>query len=703
MNEDAMTIKPPPQTVSGYERRWTETSLLFPEESLQHLSREEATRCQALIGHGEIFGVWETPEAMIGNRRLTGSQGRIDLRERIGAMLPEEIQPSAALDILLDDGVLQIARYALLLRLGPVGMRKAANGCSLDATTALNRLQGGIPRIFAKCIARRLDRHEPMVGGLLAHLTAEDVTELQKNRACRIELDRMRRLAEMGLWYDAPPKYDITRTTNPKGERATPAPEEKSAEYQPIPDAYLEQMGPRVLWIVEELGPNLLHLLEAIPELFKGIVSPEAKKRRLARYFEENTWRDRKGNPLAAPPFALKIGDGYGFAGASNPHEWPIRTWAHVQNLSATLQAAHLWIALLALAGRDSEVQTLKRGCIFWDRDSKRYAGGKTYKLSSLLGGEERDWPAPEALVLALGQQRRLVEAWERIATVWSSKSKERDTPVIESDHLWASLGRTGNGVADRLAVSSFALMQLARRIGLPDKPGGINLHPHRFRKTIARLMAIAVVDSPHILKKLLGHKDIAMTLHYILADKALQAEVIKVENELRMMRAKDLIEDVHASLHKSGTTPYGGGHGGGAMPRLVKMVLEHEEELHRQGKEWDAEDAYELARILTVNGRYFRLAKPGVICLKPAARQSGPCSCDSSCENRVEDQIARRDVLEVIEVLIDHGRRALAENDLITLSRTVSNLDADLQRFGDITAQYANHPDIRSFREALV
>lgn len=66
-------------------------------------------------------------------------------------------------------------------------------------------------------------------------------------------------------------------------------------------------------------------------------------------------------------------------------------------------------------------------------------------------------------------------------------------------------------------------------------------------------------------------------------------------------------------------------------------------------------------------------------------------------------NKTARRDVLEVIEVLIDHGRRALAENDLILLSRTVTDLDRDLQRFGDIAAQYSNHHDIRSFREALV
>lgn len=700
MSEGSITQNPSDPGTFGYDWRCTEASSFFPPESIQHLSREDAARCQSFIGHGKTFGIWETPEAMIGGRYLKDSHERIHLRERIIAFLPDSCNLSAALDILLDEAVLQLTRYALLLRLGASGKGKAT-GRSLDATTVFNRLLAHVPRILARSIVRRIDSAESISGIFLRHLEPEDVIELRKNKQVRIELDRMSRLAEMRLWHDIPPKHDITRTTNPKGEREKPKPEEQPLEHQPIPDDYLEEMGPRVLWIVEELGPNLLHLLEAIPELVGGKTNGATRMRRLARYFSQNTWRNRNGDPLI-PPFPLRTGGVSGAASANNPQEWPPRHWEHVQNLSVTLQSAHLWIALLAMAGRDSEAQTLKRNCVSWDRDGKQYAGGKTYKLSPLLTGEERDWPAPEALVLALGQQRRLVDAWARIIAGIPSKSTQHRIFVIEDDHLWASLGRTGSGVTERLSGSTPALMLLATRVGLTDTPGGINLHPHRFRKTIARLMAIAVVDSPRILKKLLGHKDIAMTLHYILADKAIQAEIIKVEHELRIMRAKVLIEEVHTSLHKPGALPYGG-YGGGAMPRILKMVIEREAGLHQQGKEWGAEDTYELASILTVNGRYWRITAPGVLCLKPSPRQTGACTCDSSCENRVEDEIARRDVLEGIEVLIDHGRRALAENDLILLSRTITELYRDTQRFEDIAAQYRNHPDIHAFREALL
>lgn len=76
------------------------------------------------------------------------------------------------------------------------------------------------------------------------------------------------------------------------------------------------------------------------------------------------------------------------------------------------------------------------------------------------------------------------------------------------------------------------------------------------------------------------------------------------MENELRIMRAKGLIEDIHASLHNNtGSTTYGG-HGGGAMPRLTKMVAEQRRSC-TAGKEWDAEDAYELARVIIVNGQF--------------------------------------------------------------------------------------------------
>lgn len=39
----------------------------------------------------------------------------------------------------------------------------------------------------------------------------------------------------------------------------------------PLPDRWLAEIGPRVLWVIEDMGPNLLRLLENLCEAFKGL------------------------------------------------------------------------------------------------------------------------------------------------------------------------------------------------------------------------------------------------------------------------------------------------------------------------------------------------------------------------------------------------------------------------------------------------
>lgn len=272
---------------------------------------------------------------------------------------------------------------------------------------------------------------------------------------------------------------------------------------------------------------------------------------------------------------------------------------------------------------------------------------------------------------------------------------------TAESNHLWASLG-TGGGVNPEDQLYSFiqALRMLAERVGLTSKPGGKNLHPHRFRKTVARLAGIAIVDSPRVLMKLLGHKDIAMTLGYILTDKALQVEIDQVARELRIMRCQEVIEGMHTALHEQGAPKYGG-YGGGAAPLLTEAIKTHEEELHRSGQEWDANSSYELSVILTGNGQYYRLTRPGVVCIKES-REAGPCSCDSTCINRIEEKTARRDVSNIIPILIDEGKHALAENQLLLVADKVQQINEELLRFEDIKVEFDDHPDVISLREAV-
>lgn len=695
---------------------------LFPVETLHQLDPNNAVRCQQMLGHGNSFGVWETPSELAPYAH--NAFRAIDLRRRLINYLPEGIKSSPVLPILLDEAVLQVTRYSLLMRLGPASLTRGGEkaGTPLKPLTIATVTYRDVSKIVARGIERRLKNPNTPHDGFISRLTADDLHEFRSSRYLRAQLDRMSMLQAQGLWNDAPTKIDFKgKTTSPQGE-AQPRPSEQDrVPHPPIPDAYMAEIGPRVLWVVRDLGPNLLHLFESIPELSKDLAPgadwAERFQPRLKRYFAQHTWRDRNGEIITAPPFRLRHGTGHGKNLSKDPskmdlYEWPPRTWTSLQALAVTLQSAHLWITLLALGCRLGEVMTLGRDCIEWARDGNPYANGKTYKLHPRLGGVEREWPAPEVLVDSLAQQLRLVEAWERIACHTRVNDENGPQRHQKNGYLWASLGNSNfNDPEKALKQANSALRMLATRFGLTSKPGGKNLHAHRFRKTIARLAGIAIVGSPRVLMRLFGHRDIAMTLHYILTDKALAAEIEHVTRELRIMHCQELIEDMHAALNKQDKRPYGG-HGGGGAPIMTETVTRYEKELHRAGKSWGANSAYELSVILTNNGRSFRLVNEHIVCTK-APGETGLCiqkkgeantgNCQSGCTNRIEKSSARAEVTKVIPILISNARRAQEENQLLVMASYAHQLAEELGRFDDIGTSWRANPEVTSILEAVV
>ena len=165
-------------------------------------------------------------------------------------------------------------------------------------------------------------------------------------------------------------------------------------------------------------------------------------------------------------------------------------------------------------------------------------------------------------------------------------------------------------------------------------------------------------------------------------------------------MRCQGVLEDIRAALHTPGAPAFGG-HGGGAAPLLSEAIKAKEDELHQQGQEWHVDTTYELALHLTLGGKFFRLTRPGVVCLKED-RNAGPCTCDSSCINRIEEKTARRDVNELIPILVHQGHQALANNELLLLANTVEQLEDELERFEDIAAEWLEKPEVVTLREAV-
>lgn len=673
----------------------------FRLEQFQHLSPTDLLLAQTITGHGDERGVWKTPKT-ISPGKLKPLLRSIDLAKRLRDFLAKDAAlpiSEAALDALVEDGVLHLTRLALLMRLAPTGGQTKTKNRRLKPSSLAQRLYGECPQLIARAIRRKAER--PSAPGLFACLNEDDVRELCQVKKLRIEFERLSILAARGWWSDLPPQPDFTRTTNPRGARPVRAPEDIRAEYQPIPDDYLAEIGPRLLWLIRDLGPNLLPLLDDLATCLEILDWSEMTIAKLnddygvinkfiARHLRDHPWKDRAGKPLQ-PGFPLVTG-----SQNKDKFEWPLRTYDQLKVLSVTLQSAHLFLTLLASAGRIGEVDTLPRSCVTTACDGKDYLRGWTYKLSGNLFGDARQWPAPVVLVQALGQQARLAAAWSRLPPGRLEDGLPTSQPVHKA--LWLSLGpgRLASA-ADPLGNSGNALRVFAKRVGMDPKPGGINLHPHRFRKTIGRLAGVALFNSPLVLKRLFGHKSIEMTLHYILCDPAIRTEAEAVLRELRILHCAETLEEMHEALATGAPLP---GHSGASAPRLVEAVKEHEARLAKSGRVWADGSAYDLAYMMTVNGQAWRFCLKGIVCTKVPGEKGcdkKKTNCKPDCNNRIVLALERRDAMEVAESYLEIARQARDDEQYLLFYAEMQRFIEQLDTFPDIKAQYLADPEVQS------
>ena len=684
----------------------TATLNRFDLEQFQHLSKEDLLLAQSIAGHGGAWGVWETP-ITINPGKLDNSLRVVSLAKRLRNFLAKEPLPETSpdlLNVLVEEGVLVLTRLVLLMRLTPTSGTQNKNQ-RLKPSTVAKTLYSNLTKILARAIRRKAERPEAL--GLYACLTEDDVQEMGQDERLRIELERLGTLASRSWWTDLPLQTASTRTTNPRGPKPEPVPLEIAGEWQPIPDAYLAEFGPRNLWLIRDMGPNLLLLLEYLATYLENLDWSKMNKDKLigesgvlaqfiAKHLQEHPWKDRLGRPLK-PSFPLKTG-----VRCKDNFAWPPRSYEQLKVLSATLQSAHLFLTLLASAGRIGEVETLPRSCVTTERDGNDYVCGWTYKLSGNLYGDARQWPAPMVLVQALGQQVRLANVWSRLPAVRVQDGLPTTSPA--SDALWLSLGASQNvNSITPLGDPRGALRMLAERIGMDPKPGGINLHPHRCRKTIGRLAGVTLFDSPLVLKRLFGHKSIEMTLHYILCEKDIRTEAEAVLRELRILHCAEALEEVREALARGVPLP---GHSGAAALRMVDAVKDHEARLASSGRVWTDGSAYDLAYLLTSSGQGWRFIQKNVICAKVPG-EGGLCrknkgepdasNCKPECSNRVVLALKRRDVGEIVESYLDVARQALDEGQYGVFFYSMQQLLEELDAFPDIKAQYMADSRVQS------
>lgn len=681
---------------------------LYPLETLQNLDPHEASRCQALLGHGATLGIWETPETLVDV--MAEGRRRVDIRRRLLSYLSKELVAAEQLPALLDEGVLYLTRWALLLRMGPAGLGSTAKGKALDATTLARCLHQSCALIVACGIERRLRAANPCDFGFVNVLAHDDLKRLMASQTERVELRRMSALRSKGLWNDSPAQKAFGVAVTPvRGDSEARPGERKSIPFPPLSDDYMAEIGQRVLWVIKDLGPNVVHLLHALSSMLedKKLSSKAAVSRRIARYFSEHDWKDRNGEVIANLKYTLRHNSkGYAVKReeSSGECEWPPRTWSSVQILAATLQRAHIWLAMLAMAPRQGEVLALKRDCVVEAGDGQVYVCGRTFKPSRQLNGRKKEFPPPKILVYALAQQVTLIEAYERLARLVEAEDGSDDFAGA-GDHLWGSLGTGGNAdPTQRLRHASQSLIYLAVTLGLDPKPGGKNIHPHRMRKTTARLAGIAIDGAQKVLMLLLGHDDVATTLLYMQSDPAFAKEIDDVTREIRVLRGESLIADMHTALHSAGSLPFAG-HGGGGAMAVSDAVRAHEQSLHRMGEEWGANTARELAILLTNNGESARLVAPHVICTKGPG-EVGLCSqrrgaivpgnCKVECHNHIEAASGRRDVERIIPILVEHAKENIDAGNWLPAEYNKHQLIQELSRYDDIGQRFRALPTVQ-------
>lgn len=676
---------------------------MFKVEDIQHLGQDNLLTAQRLADHGDLWGYWQTPES-IAPSKIAPTIRNIDLASRIHVFLDKE--PPMALPVppeLVREGVLALTRLGLIMRMTPSGGFSQRKDMRLKPSSISSHLYTYWPRITARAILRKANN--PAMPGLFRCLTEADMQELCADKFTRINLERLNTFVARSVWSDLPPMPDVRQTTNPSQQPAVRLTQNKSEPFQSLPEIWLAEIGPRVLWVVQDMGPNLLRLLESLPLEIKsinwdqhGATIAKQFSLRVQDHLKNYPWLDRAGQPLS-PAFPLITSNG---KRGSDIYEWPPRNWEHVITLSVTLQAAHLFITLLSSAGRIGEIFTLERECVEVGRDGNSYLKGFTYKLSDSLFGDIRQWPAPDILRQCLGQQVRLAEAMD-----WLPKRLRDGLPQTPrfNNALWVSIGTSGAVGENNEVSSNQTLTLLAQRLNMDTKPGGRNIHAHRFRKTVGRLAGIALWNSPLVLKRLFGHKSIEMTLHYILSDSGVREEAEKVLRELRIMHCADALEEIHHTLRDGLPLPDNGGSG---AARLVTAVREQDGKLRQEGRIWDEGSAYDLAYLLTAKGQGWRLIQENIVCSKTPG-EGGLCqkkrskgepntsNCKPECDSRIVLMRHRRDSKQAIEQYLDIARQARDDGQLLVLVGVMDNLREELENFSDLKERYLARHEVQS------
>ena len=461
-------------------------------------------------------------------------------------------------------------------------------------------------------------------------------------------------------------------------------------QWQPFPDEFTAQVGLSSVHMTSLVGPTLLDALESTARIplrknhahKSGDEQDLSKKRRRAirmqtydPFIAEWQWIDPAGKPLLELPMkasfsALQVGE----------FQWPPRTDHQARSMLNVLQASHLWLISLALAGRHGEILSLKEGCLRRESTDTPTGAMHTWKLDG-VAGRQHEAPLPALVVTAIKQQERLARFI-------------KSTYNIDGDHLWVMTSRRFGEPLNDLTNS---LRTLVDTFDLAPLLDGTRAHMHRIRKTLVRIVALALVHAPKILMDVLGHRDEQMTvMRYILSDPGLLTEIQETVRELVVLKG---VEAVHKRDQLQGK----------AAPLLRERVAEYAKRVG--SKAMEPQNLMEFVRAMTEGGTGWAVIAPGVICTgftrgglcNKGQGGANPHYCNPACDNQLvmneddEDGVkvssAVLKAIETVDYMLGKLREADTNGEDMLIAQFAGQVKAMLGRWREVDQHFSDHP----------
>lgn len=297
---------------------------------------------------------------------------------------------------------------------------------------------------------------------------------------------------------------------DPSRVRDDPSPDDRKRP-KPLPDTFVAALGEVALCLVNEVRPLVISCCRRmLSELGGGTA------------FSSD----------AAFRIVLDI---------NWPEQFQPRDFRYFLALCNDCQTATEILVSLLLGPRARELLSLPGSCIRGiakPDDEGQILEGHKYKLTRSFSGEKRDWPLHPIVANAIAQQREYVELTEG-----------SDFPYLWKSH--SALFRSGEPARNIW----HQLQSFVRRHDLLPLLDASTCHHHRFRKTVVRLVVLALHGAPMILRRLLGHEDLVMTLLYILSDETIVDELRELAEKERENTAAQFIGRREELLGKGGDT----------------------------------------------------------------------------------------------------------------------------------------------------